>query len=206
MLTPDIDNSLLASSGLGRIIGIDEAGRGAWAGPVAVGYFTLTPQHNPVKGINDSKLVRPAARESLFSMLQDSNLGSVPSGVLLGEVEQINTQGIGLTITSLILQIIGSYNDGNTLFIIDGQFKQDFGPNTIKRNKADSTYYSVAAASILAKVSRDRIMQQLDLTYPGYSFAKHVGYGTALHRQLIQAKGICEIHRTSFKPLGQKLS
>jgi len=202
------DIELIKQQNVDLIIGIDEVGRGAWAGPVCVGAFVLDISNHPViDGINDSKLVKKQKREELSLLLKDNK-----HLVLTGELHSINTLGIGRTITDLIssavqeLSIYVSQLNKKALFIIDGQFKEPFGENCIKRIKADSTFYSVAAASILAKVYRDNLMNELHSSYNQYAFNKNKGYPTLEHLNALSTYGITDIHRRSFKPISRQLT
>lgn len=178
------------------IVGIDEAGRGCWAGPVSVGGFVYKKEDMVVPNVNDSKLISAAKRSQIFEELRHSE-----HLVLFGSVDQIDSMGIGKVIEELIKNIVLHYADLNAFFIIDGQFSTSFGTNTVKMNKADSLFYPVAAASILAKVERDNYMSQLEKDFPQFQFGKHKGYGTQLHNSLIQSYGVCEHHRKSYAPI-----
>lgn len=202
------DIELLNKFNSDLIIGIDEVGRGAWAGPVCIGAFVLDlSNHNLISGINDSKLVKKEKREELCGLLQNNKYM-----VLTGELDSINQFGIGLTITNLITKAVQELNkyvaeqNKRALFIIDGQFKATFGDNSVKRIKADSTFYSVAAASILAKVYRDNLMTQLHSSYNQYAFNKNKGYPTPEHLNALNKFGVSQIHRRSFKPISNQLT
>ncbi len=202
------DIELLKEFNTDLIIGIDEVGRGAWAGPVCIGAFVLDlNNHSLINGINDSKLVKKEKREELCGLLQNNKYM-----VLTGELESINQFGIGLTITNLITTAVQEFNkyvaeqNKRALFIIDGQFKAAFGDNSVKRIKADSTFYSVAAASILAKVYRDNLMTQLHSSYNQYAFNKNKGYPTPEHLNALNKFGVSQIHRRSFKPISNQLT
>ncbi len=179
-----------------RIIGIDEVGRGSWAGPVAVGAYIYDLSSEFVMGITDSKKLSLKKRLTVYPLLSSHKYH-----VKLGAVEMINKYGVGKTIEKLILQLVNEFNDGETFFLIDGLFRQDFGINSKKIIRGDSTYYSVAAASILAKVERDSLMTELEKKYTGYGFDKHKGYGTRFHIEALTSLGVSEVHRTSFKSI-----
>ena len=179
-----------------RVIGIDEVGRGCWAGPVYVGAFVYTKIQSPIKYVTDSKLLTAEIRENLSRKLIKSEYK-----VVVGEVTQINKIGIGRTIEDLIARIIEFYYDESTFFLIDGHFARKFGRNTRQIIKGDRLHYSIAAASIIAKVARDSFMIRISKQYPGYKFGINKGYATKVHRLAIQTNGISEIHRTSFSPL-----
>lgn len=182
------------------IIGIDEAGRGCLAGPVTVGGFVYKKGDLCTEDVNDSKLVPLKRRLELAG-----ELGQYSHQVLHGSVDEIDEKGIAKVIERLIRSIIDIYKDLNAFYIIDGVFAASFGPHTIKLIKADATYYPVAAASILAKVTRDKLMVELNEAFNHYQFAKHKGYATRLHRSLIQEHGASIHHRKSFDPIRTSL-
>ena len=199
-LKPTFEINLLNNSDnkYTRIIGIDEVGRGCWAGPVAIGAYFYDLNSEFVQGVKDSKQVSAKKRDLLFSFLKRHN-----HKIIYGSVEMIDKYGIGKTIEKLILQLVNKETDGKTLFLIDGVFSQNFGIDSKKVIKGDSTYYSIAAASILAKVKRDQLMNKLDLEYPGYGLEKHKGYGTKLHIETLNKLGVSEIHRKSYKSISR---
>ncbi len=200
-LTPKHEKELLSTGMYTRIIGIDEVGRGCWAGPVAVGAYIYEFDSKPVKKVTDSKQLTKDERSEVYSFLSTHKYS-----VLFGGLKEINSIGIGKTVEHLITEVIEKYDDSHTYFLIDGQFSKDFSENSLKKIRGDSTFYSVAAASILAKVERDRLMQRLDLEFPNYGFAKHKGYGTKEHRFAIHKFGICSLHRTSYVPIKNLLA
>lgn len=197
-LKPNYEIDLLNDSDnpFTRVIGIDEVGRGAWAGPVAIGVYIYDLNSPFVIGINDSKKISLKNRELLHEQMNNHNFE-----VSYGSVQMIDKYGIGKTIEKLILQAVNKYNDRETFFFIDGTFSQDFGENTKKVIKGDSTYYSIACASIVAKVERDNLMNELDSKYTGYGLGKHKGYGTKQHREALERNGITNVHRLSYKPV-----
>ncbi len=181
-----------------RIIGIDEVGRGSWAGPVAIGVYFYDLESEFVSGITDSKKLSIKKRESAYRLLSKHNYS-----VKIGSVQMIDKYGIGKTIEKLILQTVNLFNDGETFFLIDGTFRQDFGIHSRKIIKGDLNHYSIAAASILAKVERDNMMKELSNKFTGYGFERNKGYGTKFHRDALKSLGITEIHRKSFKSIIQ---
>lgn len=188
---------VLLKKGYKRIIGIDEAGRGAWAGPVAVGAYVFDIETKVIDGINDSKLITATLRQKLFNQIFNIKNCLIE----FGEIELINELGIGKTITSVIERIINKTNSNNTFYLIDGVFTKNFGENTKKIIKGDFLHYSISCASILAKVSRDTELIKLSMQYPEYSFEQHKGYGTKKHHQAIKTYGISKIHRLNYKPI-----
>jgi ribonuclease HII len=195
------------------LIGIDEAGRGPWAGPVFASVVILNPE-DEIKllelGIKDSKKLTPYKREKLFRVIKEL---SVFFNVLSSPVAAIDEYGVYKATKSLIQEIVGSIPHellyGQKIFI-DGVFKDFQFPNADSNFTyecvidGDESIPVISAASILAKVIRDQFMYELDKEYPEYAFAKHKGYGTKLHRDLLLKYGPCKEHRKSFKPI-QKL-
>jgi ribonuclease HII len=196
MLTPDYELSILKEGKYSRIIGIDEVGRGCWAGPVAVGAYVFSPDSEICEGISDSKLLNLKQRSETYQRLCQHTYA-----VMYGELDEINTVGIGKTLHLVISRLIEQYNSPETLFLIDGRFSQKFGDNTLQVVDGDALYYTIAAASILAKVERDSLMAKLDNEYIGYGFAKHKGYGTKLHQAALAKLGPSALHRRTYKPI-----
>lgn len=193
-LLPKYERDLIASGQFERIVGIDEAGRGCLAGPVAIGAFLFDLDHLDLKGINDSKQIIRKNRIKFFNALSSYN-----HKILMPDNSQIDSFGIARVIEKAISELIETFYSPKTLFLIDGKFKKDFGENTIKIIKGDATYYSIAAASILAKESRDRLMEALHPQYPLFNFNNNKGYGTKRHVEAIKTHGYCDIHRKTFK-------
>ena len=178
------------------IVGVDEVGRGAWAGPVVAGAVILK---RPIVGIKDSKLLTKLQRIQMAELIQQKALA-----VGLGWVWPRHSDTLGLTaaITLAMAQAIEQIKLEYDQIIIDGAF------NFLKSNqkattliKADQTVPAVSAASIIAKVARDKYMSEAALKYPNYFFEHHVGYGTKLHQNTLRQHGFCEIHRLSYKPI-----
>lgn len=196
-----IYEDMAKKKGYCSICGVDEAGRGPLAGNVYAAAVIL-PENCKIEGINDSKKLSEKKREQLFDIICEEALSYSIGIASVQEIDNINIlQATFLAMKRAIdgLKTTPDYVlvDGNTMPHIDIQ-----GEAIIK---GDAKSISIAAASILAKVSRDRYMKQMDKLYPEYQFAKHKGYGTALHIQLIKEYGPCEIHRKSFlkKILGE---
>ncbi|HIB88176.1 MAG: ribonuclease HII [Candidatus Poribacteria bacterium] len=185
----------LVKQGYLRIAGVDEAGRGALAGPV-VAAAVILPFRCEITGLTDSKQLTSAQREAFFSQIERDAVG-VGIGIVDHQIiDQINIlQATKLAMQKAIESIIPPPDyvlvDGNQLPLV-----QMPGQSVIK---GDSLVQSIAAASVMAKVTRDRIMIAFDVDYPDFGFKKHKGYGTPRHRQAIVDLDPCPIHRTSFK-------
>lgn len=183
------------SQGIDLLAGIDEAGRGPLAGPVVVS-CVIMPKDIKILGINDSKKLSQKKRENLYEQIIKEAV-SVGVGIVeqkrIDEINILNATKEALTEAILKLTVkperilVDALNHINTLGI---------PYNSII--KGDATSYSIATASIIAKVTRDRIMEEWDKIYPGYGFSKHKGYGTAEHIQKIKELGPCILHRKSF--------
>lgn len=191
-----IDNSIYGENKIQRVIGIDEVGRGCWAGPVAVCGYIFHSSSQIHDHIKDSKKLTAINRSKLFASISESEYV-----LKWGTPEMIDKYGIAKTIEKLILRIIDEYSDESTFFIIDGQFSQEFGKNVFTTWHADSNYYSVACASIIAKVARDSLMDDMSRKYLYYRFDRNKGYGTKDHAEALEKYGVCEIHRKSYKPV-----
>jgi ribonuclease HII len=181
-----------------RVCGIDEAGRGPWAGPVSAAAVILDPNNIP-QGLNDSKKLNEAKREALFPQIMASS--DVGIGLVSAqEIDEINI----LQATYLAMQrAIANLKSKPTLAMIDGNRAPKLFCQTQTIIGGDAKSLSIAAASIIAKVTRDRIMCELDQQFPNYGFAKHKGYGTAAHSAALAQYGPCTEHRRSFKPIAK---
>jgi len=171
------------------LCGIDEAGRGCLAGPLVVAGAILK---EPVAGLNDSKQLSEKVRERLFEELQKK----AEFKIVFCDHEMVDTQGLSACLKYAI-ETIKAHFEGHEI-LMDGNC--NFGVLGITTMiKADAKVAEVSAASILAKVSRDRYMYEIAPRYPNYHFEKHKGYGSALHIKMIETYGYCDIHRKSFK-------
>jgi ribonuclease HII len=181
---------------LGKIVcGVDEAGRGPLAGPVIAAAVVLDPSRIP-KGLNDSKQLNEAKREALFDAIMAS--ASVGIGVVeAGVIDRINIlQATLLAMRQAVMQL----SHAPHLALVDGNRKPPLPCDVETIIKGDGKCSSIAAASIIAKVTRDRMMLVLDAQYPLYGFSNHKGYGTEEHLAAIAAHGPCPLHRRSFSP------
>ena len=185
----------LYSSGANLICGIDEAGRGPLAGPVVVG-AVIMPRDSMIEGVNDSKKVSEKKREKLFDIITEEAIAYGVGIIDQKEIDRINILNAtkeGLTMA------VKELNPKPDLIIVDALSKIDTEGIPYKSIiKGDAKCYSIACASIIAKVTRDRIMRQWDEVYPQYGFIAHKGYGTAAHIAAIKEYGLCPLHRLSF--------
>lgn len=181
--------------GYNIVCGVDEAGRGPLAGPVCAAAVIL-PENCVIDGLNDSKKLSEKKREALFPVITQK---AISYSIAFASVEEIENFNI-LNATYLAMnRAVEGLEVKPDIALIDGNRAPLNAPvfcETII--KGDLKSYSVAAASVLAKVSRDRLMLEYDKKYPEYGFAAHKGYGTKAHYEAIEKFGICEIHRRSF--------
>lgn len=183
-----------AQKGYSAVCGIDEAGRGPLAGPVFAAAVIL-PAEVEIPGLNDSKKLTAKKREALFPLIQEKAVSWSVAFATESEIDEINIlQATYLAMRRACegLSIPADYA------LVDGNRMPPLSVPGETIVKGDSLSASIAAASVLAKVSRDRLMLELDSLYPEYQFAKHKGYGTALHVELLRKYGPCPIHRRSF--------
>lgn len=187
----------LLKRGLWPVAGIDEAGRGPLAGPVAAAAVILDPVKIPA-GLNDSKLLSPTAREGLYDILMQRALAVAVAFASAAEIDKINIRQAvfcAMRRASAALALAPRY------VLIDGN---DLPPGLDAPAEAvvkgDACVASIAAASIIAKVTRDRLMHHYGSLYPSYGFSEHVGYATEAHLSAIAAYGPSPLHRMSFKP------
>ncbi len=190
----------LYQQGFSFIAGIDEAGRGAWAGPVAAAAVIL-PLDNPaltrqLTGVQDSKKISPKKREDLFDLI---HLTALAVSVGVASHTCVDRQGIIAATRHAMTRAVQQLTILPHYLLIDHLPLPGLSIPQHAFPKADAASLSVAAASIIAKVTRDRLMRQLDTVYPGYGFARHKGYGTQAHREALARLGPCKIHRYSFK-------
>ena len=185
----------LQKEGIKYIAGIDEAGRGPLAGPVVVGIVIMKPD-SFIEGINDSKKISEKKREKLYEQITNEAIAWGVGIVDQREIDEINI--LNATKKALHMAITGLETKPERI-LVDALEKIDTcGIPYTSVIKGDAKIYSIAAASIIAKVTRDRIMQEYDEVYPEYGFAGHKGYGTSKHIQAIKEYGPCPLHRKSF--------
>jgi ribonuclease HII len=184
----------------GLVAGIDEAGRGPWAGPVVAAAVILDGCAIP-QGIDDSKALSRARREGLYKRLQGcATIGVGQASV--AEIERLNILGAAMLAMTRAVENLGVVPDHA---LIDGNRAPDLPCPATTLVGGDGRSLSIAAASIIAKVTRDRIMARLAADHPGYGWERNAGYGTAEHRAALDRLGVTAHHRRGFKPIAQRL-
>lgn len=179
-----------------RTVGVDEVGRGCWAGPLVAGAVLLA---GPIPGLKDSKLLSKKRREELAVIIEKE---AIAYGLGWVDAATIDSVGISMAVKMAMGQAVSAIMTDYDEIVIDGNLNfltENFKARALIR--ADMTVPAASAASILAKVARDIYMAEAAKTFPGYGFEAHVGYGTAVHRAALRNLGICELHRTSYKPI-----
>ena len=191
----------LLSQGYSSIAGLDEAGRGCLAGPVVAAAVILPlTEEIPVllAGVRDSKQMTPLARERFFDVIHQHALAI---GVGIGSAEQIDARNI-LQATKLAMkEALALLSPAPQALLLDALLLRDIALPQRSIIKGDARCLSIAAASVIAKVTRDRLMRQLHLEYPAYGFDQHKGYGTPVHLAALQIHGATPHHRQSFAPV-----
>ncbi len=194
-----------------KVVGIDEAGRGPWAGPVVAGavmFKNYKCTTNLLDILDDSKKLSPHKREIAYNLIkQEEQNGNLICAIGIASVEEIDSLNI---LQATFLAMARAYNQLNIhadTVLVDGNLV----PNTIKDPcktviKGDAKCYSISAASICAKVFRDNYMKKIAQEYPFYGFEKNMGYGTKEHIDALNKYGICKIHRLSYKPIKEILA
>lgn len=192
----------LWTAGYRWLAGLDEAGRGAWAGPVVAAAVILPPDRSGLVSIlhevDDSKVLTPRKREALFPLICETSLAV---GIGMASAQFIDACGIVKATQQAMLMAVCNLPLVPCYLLIDALKLPDTDIPQRSLIKGDARVLSIAAASILAKVFRDRLMIALDRYQPGYGFAAHKGYGTPAHRAALQRLGPCPAHRLSFAPL-----
>jgi ribonuclease HII len=205
---PDLsEERALRATGHGRVAGLDEAGRGAWAGPVCAAAVVLPLDRDGLAavldGVRDSKMLTPRQREELLPVIREV---AVAVGVGWGEPGEIDVWGIVPTTRLAMARALAGLEDQVDALLVDHLDLPGLDLPQQSLPKADARCLSVAAASIVAKVERDRLMIALDEVHEGYGFAQHKGYGTRQHRAALDQLGPSPIHRVSWRPMRQRMS
>ncbi|MDX2142015.1 MAG: ribonuclease HII [Rhodospirillaceae bacterium] len=202
MPTFRLERALLAANPEAVIAGIDEAGRGPWAGPVVAGAAILDESSLPRElrdGLDDSKALTPARREELFELLQASS--AVHGAVGLAEVHEIDAVNILQATHFAMARALAALSQKVDIALVDGNRAPPLDCAVQTVIKGDSLSLSIAAASILAKVTRDRVMMQLAAQHPGYGWETNMGYGTPEHNDALKRLGVTVHHRRTFAPV-----
>ncbi len=191
----DIEASLAPA----RICGVDEAGRGPWAGPVVAAAVMFETVGDIPAGLNDSKKLSRAARERLFALLIEAKVMHGIGSATAQEIDALNIWGA----TQLAMRrAVAALPIAPEMALVDGKIHpKPFACPTRAIVGGDAISLSIAAASIIAKVTRDRRMDELAREYPDYGFERHAGYGTAQHREALMIHGPCPAHRRSYAPI-----
>ncbi len=195
----------LWKKGFKIVAGLDEAGRGPLAGPVVAGCVVISSPEKVVDIVRDSKKMTKKQRDLAFDLIKEKSDGY---GVGVADAKRIDEIGIRYAVLEAMIKAVEATEKmlGKRIeyIIADGgiYLLEDYKMESI--NKGDLNHYSIAAGSVLAKVTRDRIMNQYANQCPQYGFEKHVGYGTKYHMEMIKKYGPCEIHRRSFAPFNIK--
>jgi len=182
--------------GGGTIAGVDEAGRGPWAGPVVAAAVVLNPDRIPAN-LDDSKALDEDARAFLYNRI----MKCAQVGVGIADVARIDRENILNATLWAMKEAVAQIEKAPRLVLVDGNRAPRLAMETRTIVKGDAKCVSIAAASIVAKVTRDRMMMALAREYPGYGFERHKGYGTPEHMAALDKLGVCALHRRSFKPV-----
>ena len=189
-----LQRELKAQRGSILICGVDEAGRGPLAGPVCAAAVIL-PEGYEIPGLNDSKQLTDKKRRELFPIIKEQ---AIAYGISMVDEKIIDEINILNATFQAMHEAIAQLEPKPDLALIDGNRVTDFGVEAMAVVKGDARDASIAAASILAKVTRDMYMEEIDQEYPQYGFAVHKGYGTRRHYDAIREYGMCPIHRQTF--------
>ena len=190
----------IASYTVPLVAGIDEAGRGCLAGPVYAAAVILAKDHG-IRGLDDSKKLKPAARDSLFEQIQHRAVAFAIARAELDEIERLNILHAAML---AMRRAVEALQPAPQHCLVDGNRLPVWSFSAEAVVDGDAIHAPIMAASILAKVARDREMQRLDADYPGYGFAQHKGYGTPDHLAALRRLGVCALHRMSFAPCRQR--
>ncbi len=183
-----------AEKGYRAVCGVDEAGRGPLAGPVFAAAVVLPPGCR-IEGVDDSKRLSPKKREALFPVIEEK---AENFGIGFATEQEIDSLNILRATFLAMRRAVEALSQAPDLVLVDGNQAPPLSVETRTIVRGDSLSASIAAASILAKVSRDRLMVEVDKLYPQYGFARHKGYGTAFHVAMLKKYGPCPVHRRSF--------
>ncbi len=198
--TYDFEQEALNETG-GPVAGVDEAGRGPWAGPVVAAAVIFNPDNIP-DGLADSKKLTEGKRETLFEAI----MATADVGVGIADVARIDRDNILAATMWAMGAAVHHLTASPRVVLIDGNRAPQLSCLSRTIIKGDARSLSIAAASIIAKVTRDRMMVELASTHPGYGFEKHKGYGTKAHQEALAQHGVTAHHRRSFAPIKKALA
>ena len=192
----------LWQKGFRYVLGVDEAGRGPLAGPVVVGAVLIENTKQVVENVRDSKKMTKKQREQAFVEIQEK---STAFGIGIVDAKEIDRVGIKEAVKEAMILAVSEVEKKIKkkvdYIISDGAVYLLDDHKMMSISRGDLNHYSIAAASVLAKVTRDMIMEEYSKKYPNYGFEKHMGYGTKMHLDAISKHGICDIHRKSYEPI-----
>jgi ribonuclease HII len=186
----------LLADGRRAVAGIDEAGRGPWAGPVVAAAVVLDASRIP-RGLRDSKLLDPGERDDLYRRIVEG----AAVGIGIADVGRIDRDNIYHATHWAMRQAVAALPSPPDIALVDGNRAPGLAVETTTIVGGDGLVASIAAASIVAKVTRDRMMIELAARFPAYGFERHKGYGTPQHQEAIRRHGVCAEHRRSFAPI-----
>lgn len=181
------------------IAGLDEAGKGAWAGPV-VSAAVILPEQVSLPGLNDSKLLSKEKRESLYDLVIEQ---AISYGIGIQDAYAVDEIGLAEAHRQSMRDAVAALEKKPELLLVDGKGISKLGIETVCVVKGDQKSRCIAAASVLAKVTRDRLMEAYGKEHPDYGFAQHKGYGTKMHEEALVKHGPCNLHRLSYTPVYQ---
>ena len=187
-------------AGSSATVGVDEAGRGSLAGPVVAAAYQFHKSRVELEGLDDSKKLSRKKREDLFERLTDGEIGRWAVGE--ASLEEIEEHNILVASQMAMARALKGLGDVTGVILVDGLPAKHLGKEHVAVVGGDGICPSIAAASVVAKVSRDRTLLQFSQLYPMYGFSKNCGYGTAEHLHALRVHGPCPLHRRSFLPLG----
>ena len=187
-------------AGSSATVGVDEAGRGSLAGPVVAAAYQFHKSGVELEGLDDSKKLSRKKREGLFERLTDGEMGRWSVGE--ASLQEIEEHNILVASQMAMARALKGLGDVTGVILVDGLPAKHLGKEHVAVVGGDGICPSIAAASVVAKVSRDRTLLQFGQLYPMYGFSKNCGYGTAEHLQALRVHGPCPLHRRSFLPMG----
>jgi ribonuclease HII len=205
---PDLTYEIaLAHNGCKRIAGLDEAGRGAWAGPVVAAAVVLPLENTELprllEGVRDSKQMTSAQREQWATRIYEV---AVVVGLGESSPQEVDELGLIPATRNAMARALSTLGKPADYLLIDHLHLPEIPLPQMVLTRGDARALSIAAASVIAKVTRDQTMHDLDDVHPGYGFARHKGYGTAVHQAALQRLGPCDIHRRSYAPVAAYFS